>query len=77
MSSNQSRFGLLGGQMSESKKVKRLVTKNFDNTAIGQVVKKNKNKSTPKRPVNAPPPTKPTDPAPLRIRGRKGFNLNY
>ena len=77
MSSNQSRFGLLGGQMAESKKVNRLVTKNFNNTAIGQVVKNNKNKSSPKRPVNAPTPTKPTDPVPLRIRGRKGFNLNY
>jgi len=77
MSSNQSRFGLLGGQMAESKKVKRLVTKNFDNTALGQVVKNNKNTSTPKRPVSAPTPTKPTDPVPLRIRERKRFNLNY
>jgi hypothetical protein len=74
MSSNQSRFGLLGGQMAESKKVQRFVKKTgFDNTIAGAVIRNNRDKKPSSRPINprtGHPETKAANSAP-----RTGFSI--
>ena len=73
MSSNQSRFGLLGGQMAESKKVHRVVKNNFDNTIAGAVMRNNRERKPSNRPINprtGHPETKAANSAP-----RTGFSI--